>query len=80
MAGGTTANDFKINPKSITKNDLGMSMSEESFKKYKKTWLQFVAEEEISETKEPTEKDLDNFLKRKKATGSNFATLKSLYR
>ena len=74
------SSDFKINPKSITKNDLGLSMSEASFKKYKKTWLQFLAEENITESKAPTEKDVDNFLKRKKSTGSNFNTLKSIYR
>ena len=73
-------NDFQLDPLSVLQYDEYVNMDKSTFKVYKKTWVDFVKEQGISKTKEPTEKDVDQFLKSRKANGCNFNTLKSIYR
>ena len=73
-------NDFQLDPLSVLQYDEYVNMDKSTFKVYKKTWVDFVKEHGISKTKEPTEKDVDQFLKSRNANGCNFNTLKSIYR
>ena len=73
-------NDFQVDPLSILKTEEYLNMDKSTFNKYKKSWIDFVKEQGISKTKDPTEQDFDEFFKRKKSNGNNFATLKSIYR
>ena len=73
-------NDFQIDPLSVFQFDEYVNMDKATFNKYKKTWVDFTKEQGISKTKEPTEDDVDEFLKRKKSNGINWNTLRSIYR
>ena len=73
-------NDFQLDPLSVLQYDEYVNMDKSTFKVYKKTWVDFVKEQGISKTKEPTEKDVDQFLKSRNTNGCNFNTLKSIYR
>ena len=77
-----TTSGFKcygLDPKEVAILPGFRVLPDETLKKYKRTWLQFVQEYKIAVERPPTESDLYNFLNSKFSRGLKSSTVRSNY-